>query len=47
MTNMETIPRGIIWDASKGVVREYICFTRSLKEIRDQNRFMLRKKIKE
>lgn len=46
MNNTEAIPRGIIWDALKVVVREYICFPVRLKEIKDQNSYMLEKEIK-
>lgn len=46
MNNTEAIPRGIIWDVSEVVVREYIYLTVSLKEIKDQNRYILEKEIK-
>lgn len=46
MNNTEAIPRGIIWGASKVMVRNYICLPVSLKEIKDQNRYMFEKEIK-
>lgn len=46
MNNAEAIPRGIIWDASEVVIRDCICLTVSLKEIKDQNRHMFEKEIK-
>lgn len=46
MNNTETIPRGIIWDALKVMVREYICLTVRFKEIKDQNRCTSEKEIK-
>lgn len=46
MNNTEAIPRGIIWDASKMMVGDYICLTVSLKKIKDQNRYMFEKEIK-
>jgi hypothetical protein len=46
MNNSETIPRGIILDALKVMVREYICLAVHLKEIKDQNRCRLQKEIK-
>lgn len=46
MNNTEAIPRGIIWDASKVAVGEYICLMVSLKKIKDQNRYMFEKEIK-
>ena len=46
MNNTEAIPRGIIWDASKAVVGENTCLMVSLKEIKDQNRYMFEKEIK-
>lgn len=46
MNNMEAIPRGVIWDASKVVVGEYIYLTGSLKKNRDQNRYMFEKEIR-
>ena len=46
MNNTKTIPRGIILDALKVMVRGYICLTVHLKEIKDQNRCRLQKEIK-
>lgn len=46
MNNTEAIPRGVIWDASKVVVRDCIASLLSLKEIEDQNRYTLKKEIK-
>lgn len=46
MNNTETIPRGIILDALKVMVRGYICLTVHLKEIKDQNRCRLQEEIK-
>lgn len=35
MNNIEVILRGIIWGVLKVMVRNYICFFVSLKEIKD------------